>query len=43
MCSSDLAERILTEDRSTDTEENMRFSAEIIRGLPPEDRTAYTF
>ena len=34
-------ERILTEDRSTDTDENMRFSAKIIRDLLPEGRAAY--
>ena len=34
-------ERILTEDRSCDTLENMRFSANIIRSLTPEPRVAY--
>ena len=34
-------ERILTEDRSGDTLENMRFSANIIRPLTPEPRVAY--
>ena len=35
------AERILLEDRSTDTTENMRFSAQIIRREHPDARTAY--
>lgn len=35
------ADRILAEDRSSDTLENMRFSAELIRPLCPEPRTAF--
>ena len=34
-------DRILTEDRSCDTGENMRFSGEIIRSLLPEGKLAY--
>ena len=34
-------EQILTEDRSSDTTENMRFSADIIRALQPEAETAF--
>lgn len=35
------ADRILEEDRSTDTAENMRFSAEIIRREQPDAKVAY--
>ncbi|MCR5576837.1 MAG: YdcF family protein [Oscillospiraceae bacterium] len=35
------ADRILTEDRSTDTEENMRFSGELIGKQAPEARVAF--
>ena len=34
-------EEILTEDRSSDTEENMRFSAALIQPVLPEAKTAY--
>ncbi|MBR0208976.1 MAG: YdcF family protein [Oscillospiraceae bacterium] len=34
-------DQILVEDRSADTEENMRFSAEIVRRLLPDARCAY--
>ena len=34
-------EQILTEDRSSDTEENMRFSAALIQPVLPEARVAY--
>ena len=36
------AERMLLEDRSTDTEENMRFSKELILTRDPSARTAFS-
>ena len=32
---------ILVEDRSSDTEENMRFSSEIVRSICPDAKTAF--
>ncbi len=36
------AERIVEEDRSTDTAENMRFSKEIIRAMNPDGKVAFS-